>query len=52
MERDDLRVLFDYELTRGYLLHLGLRSIDYEENARGLNDYDADIVEVGVGYRF
>jgi opacity protein-like surface antigen len=52
MERDDFRVYVDYEFDRGYLVHLGLRTIDYEENLRGLNDYDADIVELGVGYRF
>ncbi|HVS15575.1 MAG TPA: MtrB/PioB family outer membrane beta-barrel protein [Thermoanaerobaculia bacterium] len=52
MERDDFRIYVDYELDRGYLVHLGLRTIDYEENLRGLNDYDADIVEIGVGYRF
>ncbi|HVS64370.1 MAG TPA: MtrB/PioB family outer membrane beta-barrel protein [Thermoanaerobaculia bacterium] len=52
MERDDFRVYVDYEFDTGYLVHLGLRTIDYEENLRGLNDYDADIVELGVGYRF
>ena len=52
MERDDFRIYVDYEYDSGYLVHLGLRTIDYQENLRGLNDYDAEIIELGVGYRF
>lgn len=51
IERRDLRLLIDYELPAGTLLHLGWRTIDYEETLRGLNDYDADILEFGVGFR-
>ena len=51
-ERDDLRAFAEIELGEGYLLHLRYRDLDYSEDAYGLNDYTAEIFELGVGYRF
>ena len=51
-EQDDFRVFADIDLTDHYLLHVGYRSVDYEEPVAGFNDYDADIAEIGFGYRF
>ncbi len=51
-DQDDYRIYADVELPNSYLLHLGYRSIDYDEPVRGFNNYDADITEFGVGYRF
>lgn len=51
-KRDDLSVWAETTFSESYLLRLGLRSIDYEEPRFGLNDYDAELVELAFGYRF
>ena len=50
-ERDDFRLTAEIPLPKNYLLYGSLRSIDYSE-VRGFNDYDAEIAELGFGYRF
>ena len=51
-ERDAIRAWADVGLYEDYLLHLAFRTLDYSETRFGLNDYEADIVELGIGYRF
>lgn len=52
LERDDLRAYCELTLAEGYLIHLGYRTVDYDEDAASFDDYDADILEVSVGYRW
>ena len=50
VRRNDLRAYVDVTVYEKYLVNVGLRRIDYEETLRGFNDYDANIVEVSIGY--
>lgn len=52
LERDDYRAFVDLTLNKGYLVHFGYRTVDYDEQTFNFDDYDADIAEIGVGYRF
>ena len=52
LERDDHRAFVEVALGEAYLVHLGLRTIDYSESLLSLNDYDADILELSLGYRW
>lgn len=52
LERDDYRAFVDLTLEGGYLVHFGYRTVDYDEQTFNFDDYDADIAEIGVGYRF
>ncbi len=52
MDRDDLRGFVEFDLPQGYLLNVGYRTVDYSEDTTRYDDYDADIAEVSVGYRW
>lgn len=52
LDRDDMRAYVEVDLAEAYLLHVGYRSIDYDENEFSFDDYDADIAELAVGYRY
>jgi hypothetical protein len=52
LERDDHQLWVEFDLSDAYLVHLGLRSIDYSETVLSFNDYDADIFELSLGYRW
>jgi hypothetical protein len=52
VERDDLRAFVDYLFPAGYTAGLAYRTVDYSEDASSLEDYDADIIELSVGYRW
>ncbi len=52
VERDDLRLFVDHVFAAGYTAGLAWRTIDYSEDASGLEDYDADVLELSVGYRW
>lgn len=52
LERLDLRAYVEHHFPAGYLLHVGYRTIDYDEDGLNLDDYDADILELSVGYRW
>ncbi len=52
LDREDLRVFGEYAFTEGYLVQLGYRTIDYDEESFDFDDYDADILELGIGYRW
>ena len=52
VERDDYRGWFEVGIGDGYLLHVGYRTIDFDETAFDFDDYDADIAELSIGYRW
>ncbi len=49
VERDDYRLYGEYHFVQGYLVRVGYRTIDYNEKAYNFDDYDADILDFGVG---
>ncbi len=51
-DQQDLRAFADVELSERYLLRAAYRDLDYSETRFGLNDYAAEIMELGVGVRF
>lgn len=51
LSRLDLRAFVEMTLVQNYLVKLGLRHVNYEEE-EGLNDYSANIGEVSIGYRW
>ena len=50
-ERDDFRLTAEIPLPKNYLLYGSFRTVDYSD-VRTLNDYEADVAELGFGYRF
>lgn len=52
IERDDLRVFADYLFPEGYTVGLAYRMVDYDEELVNFDDYDADIIEASIGYRW
>jgi hypothetical protein len=52
VERDDLQAFVEIDLSKNYLLGLAYRTIDYDEGEFNFDDYDADIAELSIGYRF
>jgi len=52
LERDDWRLYVETDIGQGYLLHLGYRTVDYDEGNVDFDDYEADILELAVGYRW
>ena len=52
LERDDFRAFVELGIFERYLLNLAFRTVDYEEQANSFDDYDAEIIEVSVGYQF
>ena len=50
LERDDWRAFVEVALRGNYLLQLAKRSIDYDED--GFDDYNAELVELALGYRW
>lgn len=52
LERDDLRLFVDYLFPQGTTVGVAYRTVDYDEADFAFDDYDADILEVSVGYRW
>jgi hypothetical protein len=61
LERDDLRVFAEYLFPQSYALRLAWRTVDYGEDdvtvealpgVADFDDYEADILELSVGYRW
>lgn len=52
LDREDARVFAEYTCSGGYLLYAGYRTVDYNETQFNFDDYDADITEIAVGYRW
>jgi len=50
LARDDWRAFAEIALDSGYLVQLAHRRIDYTED--GFDDYDADLIELAVGFRW
>ncbi|MDX1568581.1 MAG: hypothetical protein R3223_12320, partial [Longimicrobiales bacterium] len=48
--RQDHRVFAEYRFPAGYLARVGLRVVDYDEAEFDFDDYDAAILDVGIGY--
>ncbi|MEM9556905.1 MAG: hypothetical protein AAGC60_21780 [Acidobacteriota bacterium] len=52
LEREDLRAYVQVGLLDGYLVQLAYRTVDYTEEAQSFDDYEAEIAELSVGYRW
>ena len=52
LERDDFRAFVDYAFPAGYTLGLAYRTVDYDEDEFSFDDYDADVIEASIGYRW
>jgi len=52
LERDDYRAFVDYAFAAGYTVGVAYRTVDYDESTYNFDDYDADIIEASVGYRW
>ena len=50
LERDDLKGFVEIGFGTNYLVNLSYRTIDYDED--DFDDYDADIIELAIGYRW
>lgn len=50
LERDDWRGFVEVDLGDGYHLQIARRSLDYVED--GFDDFDAELVELAVGFRW
>lgn len=52
IQRDDLRGWVEFGFGDGYLVGLAYRTVDFEEDLFDFDDYDADIAEFSIGYRW
>ncbi len=52
LERTDLRGWVEHTFKQGYALRAGYRTIDYDEDRFDFDDYDADVLELSLGYRW
>ncbi len=52
IEREDLRGWIELEVGERYLLRGAYRTIDYDEKLFDFDDYDADVADLSVGYRW
>ena len=52
LKRTDYYGFVEYDFTQGYLVRVGYRSIDYNEDQYNFDDYKADIAEFSIGYRW
>lgn len=50
LARDDLRGYVEVGFLEGYQARLGYRTIDYTEDDFDFDDYDADMLELSIGY--
>ena len=52
VERQDYRGAIEYVFLEKYVVGLAYRTINFEEDNFGFNDYDADVIDLSVGYRW
>lgn len=52
VERDDLRLWAEYGFADNYSLGGAYRTVDYQEGSFRLDDYEADVVELYLGWRW
>ncbi len=50
LERDDFRGYVEVSVFKDYSLQIGYRIVDYNETDFDFDDYDADMIDVGIGY--
>ncbi len=50
VDRDDFRGFLEVDLDAGYVVQLAYRDVSYDEDV--FDDYDAKIIELGVGFRW
>lgn len=52
LTHDDYRAFVEAGCPAGYVLRFGYRMVDYDEDEFDFDDYEADIAEVAIGYRW
>jgi hypothetical protein len=52
LERTDYRGYFEVSFGPSYVLHVGYRTVDYDEDTYDFDDYDANLAELAFGYRY
>ena len=52
IKRDDLRGWVEFGFGEGYLVGFAYRTVDFDEDLFDFDDYDADIAEFSIGYRW
>lgn len=52
VRRDNVHVWLEVLLGRAYIAHFGYRVIEFDESRADFDDYEADIVEISLGYRW
>jgi len=52
LTHDDYRAFVEVNCPAGYLARVGYRMVDYDEDRFDFDDYDADIAEFAIGYRW
>ena len=52
LEREQARLYSEFGFGKGYVAHVGVRQIDYDEGLDNFDDFRADIAELAVGYRW
>ena len=50
LTHDDYRAFVEAACGAGYLVRVGYRMVDYDEDRFDFDDYDADILELAIGY--
>ena len=51
LERDDYRAFVEFALSEHYVGGLTYRQVEYDEAAFDFEDYEAEIIEISIGYR-
>lgn len=52
LSHDDYRAWVEAGFGEGYLARVGYRTVDYDEDSFDFDDYDADMLELAIGYRW
>ncbi len=52
LSRSTLKAFVKYQCKTGFITQLAYRLIDFKEKELGLNDYQANIFEISIGYRW
>lgn len=52
LKRTDLKAYVEAGIATHYVVRVGYRTVDYDETATNFDDYDADIAEFAIGYRW
>lgn len=52
LTHDDYRAFVEAGWGDGYVVNVAYRTVDYNEDSFNFDDYDADILELAIGYRW